>query len=132
MGKSFVPQSNIPGGGRVAISFRYPDANNFSEGLASVYDTVWKLIDTAGRATVTGAFSKLGSLSEGLCAAADTAGLWGFIDRTGNWRIKPQYLAAEPFVNGKAKVFVNAAKKPNSVKLPKEKYIDPQGKTTSP
>lgn len=119
--------------GVAKVSFRYPDANSFSEGLASVYDNSWKMIDTTGKVVVTGNYSKLGSLSEGLCAAADTTGNWGYIDRTGKWIIKPQYLAAEPFIDGKAKVFVNTAKKPQSVKLPKEKYINMQGKVvTSP
>jgi hypothetical protein len=44
--------------------------------------------------------------------------------------VQPQFLDAEPFENGKAKVFVNASKNPNSVKLPKERWVDKKGKIT--
>ncbi len=46
---------------------------------------------------------------------------------TGEWIIKPQFIEAGAFENGRAKVLVSASKK-STKKLPKEKTIDRQGK----
>ncbi len=50
-------------------------------------------------------FLDISLLSEGKLAAQDAAsGLWGYIDKLGNWVIEPQYYNAMPFYEGKAAV----------------------------
>jgi hypothetical protein len=40
----------------------------------------------------------------GHIAAVKSKNLWGYIDTTGNWIIKPQFIKAETFKNGLATV----------------------------
>ena len=55
--------------------------------------------------------------SDGLAAVKlDT--LWGFIDKYGDWKIKPKYKVANSFNNGKAKVMIGTT----------FEYIDKDGK----
>ncbi len=113
----------------LVIPFKYSDAFSFSNGFAAVgNDSGWKFIDKNGYALTSRYYVKLLPFSEGLAAAEDEDELWGYIDASGAWVIMPQYVQAEPFKDGRAKVFVPATKKKNSVKLPKEKYIDKTGK----
>ncbi len=90
-------------------------------------------IDTKGNVAFTGNFSQATSFHEGLCAVADEDNMWGYIDHTGSWIIKPQFTDAGPFVSGKAKVNTPASKKATA-KPDKERWIDKQGKfiTTNP
>ncbi len=47
----------------------------------------------------------IGQYSEGLCPVQDkTSGMWGYVDKTGNFTIKPQYYDAMPFSEGLAAV----------------------------
>ena len=110
--------------GRWVTKPQYESASEFSEGLASVLmnDRVG-FIDLQGRIAIQPQFAPDGSggcvlngrvgasrFSEGLAAVQPKRGVWGkewgFIDRHGDWVIKPAFACAAPFSEGLAVVGV--------------------------
>jgi hypothetical protein len=98
----------------------------FAEGLCDVSGKGgYGFIDTRGRLVIDYKFYVTADegFSEGLCAAAIRQAngriLNGYINRSGEWVIEPQFAGAEPFKNGIAHVT------PNGMEWG---YIDRQGK----
>ncbi|HMP50939.1 MAG TPA: WG repeat-containing protein, partial [Candidatus Melainabacteria bacterium] len=99
--------------GKMIIQPQFLEAGTFSEGLAPVKtDAGWGYLDRSGKVVLEG-FDEAGVFSEGLAAVKipsngplvekfgnDSAALWGFIDSTGNFVIKPQFQDAGPFREG--------------------------------
>ena len=86
--------------GRVVIS-GYDETGDFSEGLAPVGTAfLYGFIDTAGKLVIPIVHHGVARFSQGLAPVYDGSGLWGYLDRTGNVAIKPQYAWAEPFSEG--------------------------------
>ena len=89
--------------GTLVISLQYDLALWFSEGLAAAGESVSAedgtagqallgYIDTEGRTVIPPRFAATGPFSEGLAAAVPQGGdKIGFIDRTGEWVIEPQF-----------------------------------------
>jgi hypothetical protein len=96
--------------GDVAIPFAYRDALPFVEGLAAVEDTrrYWGFIDAKDKVKISFKFEAVKSFAGGI-AAVKINDLWGFIDKSGNWLIKPQYVQVldSDFSKGKAQVRAN-------------------------
>jgi len=87
----------------------FEDAKNFSEGLAPVQvDGKWRFITPKGTQRFPQEFYWASSFSEHLAAVQqEENGKYGFIDRSGNYIIKPTLSEAKPFAGGLAAVFVN-------------------------
>ena len=94
-------------------------ADGFREGLSVVDHGVlgsgstFGFIDRQGRSAFQAYFAEARSFSEGLAAATPQRSvahrgerLWGYVDRTGTFRIPPAYNEAHPFQGGVAKVHV--------------------------
>lgn len=111
--------------GRVAIAPQFRDARRFSEGLAWVnIDGKWGCIDKSGNVVIqpkfvfesTTALMEDISFHDGLTRVKDCgkdgddgwwcAGKWGFVDKAGEFAIKPQFDYAEDFSEGLAPVLV--------------------------
>jgi len=114
--------------GNVAIVPRYDQGGEFAEGLATVQlEGRWMFIDKSGAATsefpAGVAFAE--PLSDGLSlvsADRDQPGRkFGYVDRKGQWAIKPIWDDAEPFHEGLAYV--------GNWKDGKAAYIDHKGRT---
>lgn len=90
----------------------------FHEGFSAINlntfrnnDTTGGFIDHEGKFAIPPTFVQVKSFSEGLAAAKckkSTAGpyeeLWGYVDKTGAYRIEPQFHVADPFHGGVALV----------------------------
>lgn len=63
----------------------------------------WGFVDKNQILNIPYQFDSVGYFSEGL-ALAEQNGLWGYIDEQGKFVIKPQFIDAEPFSCGLAKV----------------------------
>jgi hypothetical protein len=114
--------------GNIAIEVRYDQGGDFSEGLAAVQlEGHWMFIDKTGAVTVEfpGGVAFAEPLSDGLSlvsADRDQPGRkFGYVDRKGQWAIKPTWDDAEPFHEGLAYV--------GTWKAGKTAYIDHQGRT---
>src|ERR1700730_1843722 len=114
--------------GNVAIQPRYDQGGEFAEGLAAVQlEGHWMFVDKSGAATsefpAGVAFAE--PLSDGLSlvsADLDQPGRkFGYVDRKGQWAIKPIWDDAEPFHEGLAYV--------GNWKDGKAAYIDHKGRT---
>jgi len=70
----------------------------------AAYRYEYTYIDRTGQVVIeSGRFAEVDYFSEGLAAAWDLAtGLWGYIDRSGQWQIQPQYETARRFSEGLA------------------------------
>lgn len=105
--------------GQIVIKPAYRAAGSFSEGLAAVVvagpegDNVG-FIDRSGKLVISAKFpieegyyvilpKQLYRFSDGL-AVVPREGLFGFIDKTGAWKIPPAYAGARPFHDGVAAV----------------------------
>jgi WG containing repeat len=113
--------------GNVAIEPRYDQGGEFAEGLAAVQlEGHWMFIDKSGAATsefpAGVAFAE--RLSDGLSLVSvdrDQPGRkFGYVDRKGQWAIKPIWDDAEPFHEGLAYV--------GNWKDGKAAYIDHKGR----
>lgn len=83
---------------------RYPDAKDFSQGLAPVGDgKLWGYVDYRGRIMIPFRYDDAEPFSEGL-ARVKTNGKWGYIDRDGRMVIPAIYLVANDFSEGLAVV----------------------------
>jgi len=81
----------------------YQHAGEFSEGLARVCrDDSWGFIDLAGKEVIELRFSSVGDFSEGR-ALADYL-RFGYLNRVGDWVLRPRFQAASPFREGVAAV----------------------------
>jgi len=92
--------------GEWIIQPEYESVGSFSEGLAPVKNTSgdWIFIDKEGK-VVLSSYKKPLSFSEGLAAACKPKNdTYGYIDRSGNWIIKPQFDNAYSFADGVALV----------------------------
>jgi hypothetical protein len=114
--------------GNMAIEPRYDQGGEFSEGLAAVQlEGHWMFIDKAGAvaAEFPGGVAFAEPLSGGLSlvsADRDQAGRkFGYVDRKGQWAIKPVWDDAEPFHEGLAYV--------GTWKTGRTAYIDRKGRT---
>lgn len=97
--------------GKVIIPFRYDDAWQFSEGLASVeIDRKRGYIDRKGKIIIGLQFEWANSFRDGLAKVitADSYGLAGFIDKSGKVVIKPQFREVDNFSNGLAVFQMNS------------------------
>ena len=114
--------------GNIAIEPHYDQGGEFSEGLAAVQlEGHWMFIDKAGAVTAEFpagiAFAE--PLSDGLSlvsADRDQSGRkFGYVDRNGQWAIKPSWDDAQPFHEGLAYV--------GTWKDGRAAYIDHQGRS---
>jgi hypothetical protein len=95
--------------GREVIPCQYQRVGSFNEGLAAVQlGNKWGFIDTAGNAVLACFYSKVGNFSNGLAPAKDHRLQLGYIDRSGQWVIKPQFTKAQDFDRGVARVEMKA------------------------
>lgn len=94
--------------GKLIIAPRFDYALPFSEGLAFVEGKGFRgLIDRHGR-TVARVDGYVKDFHEGLAAVKpEGQGMWGYIDHSGRFVIKPQYVFADDFSEGLAGVVVN-------------------------
>jgi hypothetical protein len=101
--------------GRIIIEPQYDAVTPFSEGVAlALIGDKSLLIDKTGKTILSRSTNDLSlsvyedaRFSEGLAVAYDNAkGKYGFIDRSGEFIIKPMYKAAAPFSEGLARVAV--------------------------
>lgn len=106
--------------GRWIAKPQYQSAGEFSEGLAAVLmNGKVGFIDLQGQIAITPQFEPGGTggcvqkgivgtsrFSEGLAAVQLKRGMWGFIDRHGNWVIQPAFACAAPFTEGIALIGV--------------------------
>lgn len=79
------------------------------------------LVTKSGQEMVAQGFNEIRNadvcFSDGLLAAQDKySGLFGYLDKSGEWRIKPQFRFAAPFKNGKA--FAVSCPKPGAFCCP--------------
>ena len=106
--------------GKVVIEANLPAEDNFfgefHEGLLAVKENHgYRYIDPSGRVAFRTDAWLAFDFSEGLASASRYAGFpadkfarWGFIDRTGNFAIAPQYYGVGSFVGGLARVAVSS------------------------
>jgi hypothetical protein len=94
--------------GRMVIAPRYPEVGPFREGLARAEvgsRTVY--LDKTGREVFGVPFAQTGSFSEGIASVMDDVGRYGYIDRTGQLVIAPEfYPGGADFEHGLAMVTV--------------------------
>lgn len=91
--------------GKAITEAIYDDAMSFKNGFATVAsNNRYGFINKSGKVVIPLSFSNARSFSEGLAPAANTKGLWGYIDVKGEWVIKPFYDFADNFDDGEARV----------------------------
>lgn len=95
--------------GDEVIPCQYEDARNFSEGLAAVLiNNEWVFIDKTGKEVLNPTakipfLEIVGSFKNGLCWYK-VGKFYGFFDKNGRTKIKPQYTKVFDFENGVARV----------------------------
>jgi hypothetical protein len=94
--------------GELIIAPRFDEASPFSEGLAFVEGEGFRgLIDRHGR-TVARVDGYVEDFHEGLAVGKpEGSSLWGYIDHSGRFAIKAQYVFVDDFSEGLAGVVVN-------------------------
>lgn len=141
--------------GKLVIAPRFVHGEPFNEGLALVYTTWgmnilghaegWDLfrraayIDQTGKIVIGPRLAEnANSFSEGLAAfqsgvASPGRAKWGYLDKAGNWAIKPTLEIASDFSEGLAAVEVSTGREPGK-KEPTYKwgYIDHDGNFVIP
>lgn len=93
--------------GREVIPAKFETANDFQEGKAVVKlkDNQFALINISGRVLKTYNYANVGNLGEGLLPIQPTAdSKFGYINENGAIVIKPQFIFAQPFKQGRAVV----------------------------
>ena len=117
--------------GKTVIPFIYEEAGNFSEGLAAVYqfsgyiNTIWGnlrtskcgYIDKEGKVVIPFQYKETYSIDEcefhdglavqGISSNNRFALVFGYIDKKGNWVIRPTFDQAKAFDKGIAEVVIN-------------------------
>jgi hypothetical protein len=95
--------------GEEVIPCQYENARNFSEGMASVFvDNEWIFIDKTGKEVLNPSakiafLEEVGSFKNGLCWYK-VGKFYGYFDKKGKTKIKPQYTKVFDFENGVARV----------------------------
>jgi hypothetical protein len=98
--------------GNVVIIPQFEGAEEFLDGIARVQPTQrmkYAFINKTGKIILSGYNFLISQYSEGLINCP-SSGKWGFIDPSGVFKIKPQYLRARPFYEGKAAVSIKENK----------------------
>lgn len=97
--------------GKMIIPCNYYEGYNYSEGLALVKDkNSYRYIDKTGKVIIDASkYTFCRNFSEGLAAVAlegegQAAEKYGYIDKKGNMKIKPEFTKAYAFSEGLAKV----------------------------
>ena len=101
--------------GNEVIACKYINANNFSEGLASVSidnnlkenetgfiisaeNEKYGVIDKSGNIVLPFEFGLIGSFKNNLARAKEiNSGKWGYINKDGYWKITPKFSSADDF-----------------------------------
>ena len=95
----------------VVPSYRF--GTHFSEGVAATRTERGQTVFIAlnGGVTISGNFDGVGYFREGLCSIAPKDELQvGFIDKSGNWEIDPQFMISGSFSGGLAAASLDGAK----------------------
>jgi len=118
----------MDGAGRMVIPPRWDEGGDFKEGLAPVRDgTLWFFIDHAGNvaAKLPETVRHADPLSDGRSLVSADRSVpgrkLGYVDRTGQWAVPPQWDHADAFENGLARVV--------DWRTQKTAYIDLTGRT---
>lgn len=101
-----------------AVGGVYEEAMDFSEGLAAVRKggvrdevTVWSFVKPDGVEAFPLTFLRAGSFSEGIAPAEKMEGRkdpgMGYIDKSGDYVLRPQFSEARPFYSGLAWVITS-------------------------
>jgi hypothetical protein len=91
--------------GREVVPCRFDEVSAFSESWAAVrLGSKWGFIDKNGNIEIDFRFSKVGNFSSGLAPAKADGPQFGYINRKGEWVIKPQFPRAFEFDRGVARV----------------------------
>lgn len=95
--------------GQLKIPARFTEAQAFEGGFAWVKlpgakSDRYALIDHEAKVVIEPTFTEVKPFSEGV-AAVRRGAKWGYVDPTGQWRIKPRYSSAYSFQNGYADVY---------------------------
>jgi hypothetical protein len=110
----------IDASGKVIIAASLPASDNsfgeFHEGLLAVKDDHgYRYVDRSGKVIFHSDAWLAFDFSEGFAPASQYAGFpddkfpkWGFIDRTGQFAVAPQYQWVDPFSEGLARVSVSS------------------------
>lgn len=79
--------------GKLVVGLDYDRARAFSDGLAAVRDgDRWGFVNRGGSLEIPLRFGAAGDFSANRAPAEDaSSGLWGFIDRKGNWVVDPRF-----------------------------------------
>lgn len=96
-----------------AVGGVYEEVKDYSDGLAAVRKggvgnavTVWNYIKTDGVEAFPSCFLRADSFSEGIAPAEKVEGRnnpgMGFIDKSGEYVLRPEYVEARPFFSGLA------------------------------
>ncbi len=95
--------------GKIVIPIIYRDGTIFSEGYAAVKKNGrYYFINRSGRIVINrNGYLHAGTFKEGLAFAKHSNGLYGFINKQGEWVIPPQFEEARSFSDGMAAVKVN-------------------------
>lgn len=116
IGSSPVAYGYFDRDGRTVIEPQFINAGDFSDGedalAIAIKDRQYHFIDRTGRTMLTlpiEGHDRASRFSEGLVPWKQD-GWWGYRDARGNWVIRPQYDAADPFENGLARVAVAKGK----------------------
>ena len=84
----------------------------------------WGFIDTQGNIAIEAKFDDVRAFHQGW-APAQLNGLWGYIDKSGDWIISPNFIKAQPIENGVGRVrFTNGLM--GLINTQKDTLIQPQ------
>ncbi|MFM9946120.1 MAG: WG repeat-containing protein, partial [Bacteroidia bacterium] len=84
--------------GKLIISPNYEATGGFKEGLAWVMvNGKYGFIDKNDLVVVPIKYTQVLNFENGMAAVCDDKNLWGFINKKGDWVIKPQFIGAENF-----------------------------------
>jgi len=91
------------------VELKYQKTKNFSEGMALVMkNQKWMYVNTTGTELIIPfEFVRIHDFVDGIARVELAEGKFGFIDKTGQWKIKPEYSGADNFKNGYARVAKN-------------------------
>lgn len=108
--KAFI-YGAIDNTGRIVIAPKFPQMDEFSEGLAVAsekrdygYITAnmpkYGYLDINGHWAISPEYARGRKFREGLAAVKTTNNLWGFIDKSGTFILEPKYAFANDFYDG--------------------------------
>lgn len=89
--------------GKLAISIKYQDAREFSDGLAAVQvNGKWGYINAEGKTVLKPQFKYAGPFKDGLAPVSKDGKKWGYINKKGKFVIPAKYGRAYEFCDGLA------------------------------